>query len=334
MTDQDPDYLYQQTVKLFGVHAEPAFESEEQQTAVWGRRWGCNNDVGQLRVVQMHRPGDEMKVIDTSKRIESIGTYGDLDKGWYWQSDSIPPIAELQAQHDSLAQTLRDEGVEVVLLDGAREGQIKTCYTRDSVIAIDGGAIVTRLGARVRRGEELGVTRSLATLGMPILRTIQGTGLLEGGSFAWLNPQTAVIGRSIRCNDEGIRQLAEVLRGQDVELLTVDMSGYDIHIDGSFLMIDVDLALIDARGLPFHFLEKLKELGIRTIEITPEDNGWIINGLAIRPGRVLMPPGASSRTLDLLAKHDVEIVEVRYDKVALNGGGIHCSTCPLVRDPL
>ncbi|MEK9704708.1 MAG: hypothetical protein VW233_01725 [Paracoccaceae bacterium] len=28
----------------------------------------------------------------------------------------------------------------------------------------------------------------------------------------------------------------------------------------------------------------------------------------------------------------VEIVQIPYDKVQLNGGGIHCSTCPLVRD--
>ena len=30
----------------------------------------------------------------------------------------------------------------------------------------------------------------------------------------------------------------------------------------------------------------------------------------------------------------VEVVTVPYDKVQLNGGGIHCSTCPLVRDPV
>lgn len=334
MSQRDPDYLYQQTIKLFGVAPEPAFEAAEEQTAVWGRRWGCDNDVGQLRVVLMHRPGDEMKVVDPSKRIESIGTYGDLEAGWYWQSDSVPPLADMQAQHDALAQTLRDEGAEVVLLDSAREGKLKTCYTRDSAIAIDGGAIVTRLGPRVRRGEELGVTRGLAELGVPILRTISGTGLLEGGSFAWLNPSTAVVGRSIRCNDEGIRQTREILAGQGVELLTIDMSGYDIHIDGGFLMIDVDLALISASALPYSFLETLTRLGIRTIEITPDDNPWIINGLAVRPGRVIMPPGASNQTLDQLAKHDVEIVTLPYDKVALNGGGIHCSTCPLVRDKL
>jgi arginine deiminase len=47
-----------------------------------------------------------------------------------------------------------------------------------------------------------------------------------------------------------------------------------------------------------------------------------------------MPPGASNRLLDRLAELDIEVVTVPYDKMSLNGGGIHCSTCPLVRDPV
>ena len=68
--------------------------------------------------------------------------------------------------------------------------------------------------------------------------------------------------------------------------------------------------------------------------MTPEDNSWIVNGLAVRPGRVLMPEGISDRTREALDKHGVEIVTLPYDKVQLNGGGIHCSTCPLIRDPV
>ena len=83
---------------------------------------------------------------------------------------------------------------------------------------------------------------------------------------------------------------------------------------------------------PFSFLERLKELDIRTVEMTPEDNSWIVNGLAVRPGRVLMPEGISDRTRDSLNDCGVEIVTLPYDKVQLNGGGIHCSTCPLIRD--
>jgi N-dimethylarginine dimethylaminohydrolase len=238
----------------------------------------------------------------------------------------------MQAQHDALVATLRDEGVEVVSLQGDIENRMKSCYTRDPAFAVKGGAIVSRMGPRVRRGEELTVTRTLAELGMPILRTVHGTGLVEGGSFAWLNSKTAVLGHSIRVNDEGVQQVEEVLHAQGVELIRVDIGGYDIHIDGSLVMLDVDLALVRADGLPYWFLEKLKELKIRTVEVNPEDNGWIVNCLAVRPGRVLMPPGASNQTLDQLTKLDVEIITLPYDKMALNGGGIHCSTCPLIRD--
>jgi N-dimethylarginine dimethylaminohydrolase len=330
----DAHYRYNQTIKLFGAEAEPAFETPEQQEAVWGRRWGCDTDVGRLRLVLMHRPGAEMAVIDPAKRIEEIGAFGDLETGWYWQSDEIPPLAEMQAQHDGLVAALRQEGVEVAFLEGVAGGRIKSCYTRDSSVAVKGGAVVCRLGPRVRRGEEAAVTRTLANLGAPILRTVHGSGLMEGGSFAWIDAKTAVVGRSIRVNEDGARQLEEVLAAQGVELIRVDMAGYDIHIDGAFVMIDADLALIDPERLPYAFLERLKAMGVQAIEIAPADSSWIVNCLAVSPGRIIMPEGASNRTLDLLARHDVEMVTLPYDKMALNGGGIHCSTCPLVRDPV
>ncbi len=324
--------IYNATIKLFGSEPEPPFENSERLSRLWGRDWGCDNDVGQLRAVLMHRPGDEFNVIDRNKRIDEIGSYGDLEAGWYWQSEEIPSLAELQAQHDKLADTLRAEGVEVIYLDGVAGGRFKSVYTRDSSFAVKGGAIVTRLAPRMRHGEEQAVSKTLAGLGMPILRTVHGSGMIEGGSFAWLNSKTAVVGRGIRVNDEGISQVAEVLSYQGVELIVVDLRGYDIHIDGHFLMLDVDLALVWARGLPFSFLERLRELGIRTIEMSPEDNSWIVNGLAVAPGRVIMPRGLSDGTRETLQQHGVDIIEIDYDRVQLNGGGIHCSTCPLIRD--
>ncbi len=188
---------------------------------------------------------------------------------------------------------------------------------RDSSIAIPGGAIVSR---------------TLAALGMPIFRTITGIGMIEGGSFAWLKPGLAAIGRGIRVNDEAISQVREVLARQGAEVIVADLPAYSIHLDGWLLMIDRDLALLDPRGLSFTFLEQLKAHGIEWIEMRQEDNAWCVNGLAVRPGRVLMPEGLSSETRAKLEKREVEIVTVPYDKVQLNGGGIHCSTCPLVRD--
>ena len=123
-----------------------------------------------------------------------------------------------------------------------------------------------------------------------------------------------------------------MLARQGVELLIVDLVGYDIHLDVSFLMIDRDLAILNPMGLPYSFLEELKARGIRWIETDPADDGWIVNSLAIAPGKVLMPEGATNRTLDRLAAEGVTWVTIPYAEVQKNGGGLHCSTTPLIRD--
>jgi len=335
MTDSaPPGWVYNETVRMFALPGDPPFEDPEELVRHWGRAWGLDNDVGRIRSILMHRPGPEMAVVDPTKRIERIGSFGDIDKGWYFQSDTLPPVTEMQAQHDALVKALTAHGVEIHHMKGVDGGRLKSCYTRDPLIMVKGGAIVCRMGARIRRGEELAVTRTLAEIGVPVLRTLSGTALMEGGSFAWINPQTAVIGCGIRVNREGAEQVGEVLKRQGVELIVVDLVGYDIHIDGSFLMIDRDLALVDPFGLPYSFLERLKDLKIRTIEITPADNKWIINSLAVAPGELIMPEGATNRTLDELAKHGVRWTVLPFDRMQLNGGGIHCSTTPLIRDPL
>lgn len=325
------EWRYNQLIKRFPSEAEPAFEDEEQQTRWWGRRWGCTNDVGRLRTVLMHRPGDEVSIVDTAKRLD-MNAFGDEQRGWYWRGTEGPDLAAMQRQHDAYVAALRAEGVEVVYLDEAAPGRMKSCYTRDAVVGVGGGAIVMRLGPRIRRGEELPATRTLARLGCPILRTISGTGVAEGGSFAWLNRRTAVMGLSSRVNEEGARQVEEVLRSQGVELLKVHLTGYRLHIDGLFVMIAPDLALANITLLPFWFLEKLKELKISLVEIGPDDDAAIINSLAIAPGRVMMPEGVSSDTADRLALYGVEVITIPYDHVISGGGGLHCSTAPLVRD--
>ena len=62
--------------------------------------------------------------------------------------------------------------------------------------------------------------------------------------------------------------------------------------------------------------------------------GYIVNSLAIAPGELLMPEGATNRTLDALARHGVKWTIIPFAAMQLNGGGIHCSTTPLIRDPV
>lgn len=326
------------SILMANTVAEPPFEDPGQQKQVWGRNWGCDNDVGTLRAVMVSPPNDAMRTHEPSFAGTNTNCdVSDPDEGWYWDFGVCPPradlpIDEMLAQHNALVELLDSEGIDVVIPENVHGGRF-SCYSRDSAIAIPGGAIVTRLAAQQRQGEERWTTTALANAGVPIVRTITGTGLMEGGSFAWVNSSTAVIGRSNCVNDEGIRQVKEILNPVGVDVLVVDLSMHEIHIDGSFLMLDVDLALVNVTLLPYSFLEELRSRNIRMIGLNSEDDPWLANGLAIAPGRVVMPKELMSRaTSDALNKYGVEIIPIEFDKMQLNGGGIHCSTCPLVRD--
>ena len=313
----------------------PVFEDAAMQARVWGRQWGVGDDVGQLRVVALHRPGDEMRTIDPDKYDESIEALIDDREQWYWRDSVGPDIALMQRQHDGLRAALEAEGVELVEVGGSA-GDVKAIFTRDQAIALDGGAVICRMGpvgaepGYGRRGEESYITRVIANLGMPILRTIHGSGLIEGGSFCFLNGQTAALGLSYRQNEEGARQLEDVLRVQGVRLIRVPLVGHSLHLDGCIVMVDRAKALVNITRLPYWFLDELKALGIETIHCWPSE-GHAVNSLALRPGRILISDSCP-HTVERLNQAGVETVVLDYSEVRKNGGGIHCSTLPLVRE--
>ena len=54
--------------------------------------------------------------------------------------------------------------------------------------------------------------------------------------------------------------------------------------------------------------------------------------LAVRPGKVLLAINNGDGTAERLVDHGVEVVPIDYGECQKNGGGIHCSTAPLVRE--
>jgi N-dimethylarginine dimethylaminohydrolase len=318
-------------VALCGADEAATFESPAEQQRVWGREWGATDEVGPLRTVLVHDPGDGWAAIDAAHWDERAQALVDPAGGWYWESREAPDLATIKAQHAGLVRTLEEQGIEVVRVGGGvPDTLMRAIYTRDPLCTVPGGAIIGRMAPAMRRGEERYVTSTVAGLGMPILRTIHGSGLFEGGSFVKLTPTLAAYGTSFRCNVEGARQLGEVLAVHGIELLTVPMCGYSIHIDGHIGMVDVDKALVDPVGLPYWFLDRLLAEGIEAIPCPPGEE-WAINSLCIRPGVVVMCDGYD-RTREALERRGVEVIAIPYDEVQKGGGGIHCSTMELVRD--
>jgi N-dimethylarginine dimethylaminohydrolase len=97
-------------------------------------------------------------------------------------------------------------------------------------------------------------------------------------------------------------------------------------------MVDKAVALVNMTRLPYWFLDLLQERNIRSIEVHPADNPQVVNCLAVRPGKVLLAINNGDATAERLRKVGVEVIPIDYAECQRNGGGIHCSTLPLIRE--
>jgi N-dimethylarginine dimethylaminohydrolase len=309
----------------------PPFDAPAELTSVWGRPWGAVDDVGPLKMVLVRSPGSEFEEMKNGRFDEQLGLLVDSEGRWYSNSTEPPNVERVRAQHAGLVDALRADGVEVVFAEELFPPLFNGVFMRDPLVTVRGGAVIGRLAARQRRGEEASVLRALASVGMPVLRTISGGGTLEGGSFIKISPDVAAYGLSARCNEEGADQLEEILRRLGIELIKVPLPGFSIHLDGHLAMLDRDKALVDGEGLPHWFMTRLQAMGIQLLWRHPEEH-WSVNGIVTRPGRVLMSD-SSPRTQQLLEEHGIEVVSIPYDEVQKFCGGVHCSTMELIREP-
>jgi N-dimethylarginine dimethylaminohydrolase len=83
-------------------------------------------------------------------------------------------------------------------------------------------------------------------------------------------------------------------------------------------------------------VDELHRRGFRTLAVPDEDEAqaWLpMNGVAIAPGEILMPAGGS-RMQALYEASGVTCHPVEIGELIKAGGGIHCMTGLLRRDPL
>lgn len=329
-------FRYHRVMREFATPAEPGFEHPDQQRKVWGDVWGCDSEVGRLRKVLVHRPGEEIRRVEQSWYDEELETFCSREEGIWWRGRDPPDLEKMQAAHDRLTDALRAAGVEVVYIHDApcdRPVPLKQMSPRDIVIGVPGGAVICRPNASGRREEMFWAARRVVEAGCPIVRTISGTGILEGGSFMWIDSRTAVISTGLCTNHDAVAQMREVLSWSGVEVLTLETPGYSQHLDGSMAMLDVDKALINPTVLPYDFMVELEKRGIEMIHIAPEDPPFAINLLPLSPGRVIASE-MSERTLEVLDRKGIEVTSIPYQACWSSGGGIHCNTAPLARDPV
>lgn len=236
-------------------------------------------------------------------------------------------------QHDAFTATLAALGPTVHVLDVETDDP-DLVYTFDPLLVADGGAIPLRPGKPNRAGEPAILEGWMRDAGIPTLGQIEAPGTLEGGDTFWLRPDLLCIGRTLRTNNDGVRQLSEIVGG-DVRVFDVPYwkgPAELIHLLSVISPVADDLAVVYLPLLPVGLWELVSDLGIRMIEV-PEEEFLTLgcNVLAVRPGVVILAEG-NPVTAATLEKAGCEVHTYPASEIGVNGsGGPTCMTRPILR---
>jgi N-dimethylarginine dimethylaminohydrolase len=247
-----------------------------------------------------------------------------------------PDLGRAIAEYDGFVASLQSLGAEVTFLPRDASVTMDSLYPRDAAIPTDRGVILCNMGKAERRTEPAALAALLRSLDVPILGTVTGAGRIEGGDVTWLDRTTLAVGRGYRTNDEGIRQLRELL-GSDVEVMVVPLPhwrgpGDVFHLMSMISPVAEDLAVVYSPLLPVPFREFLLERGFRLAEVPDEEfESMGCNVLAVAPGICLLRSG-NPQTRQRLENAGVAVHEFAGDEICGRGaGGPTCLTRPLSR---
>ena len=236
-------------------------------------------------------------------------------------------------EHAAFVEVLASLGPRVHVLENTTDDP-DLLYPFDPLLVSDRGAIPLRPGKPNRRIEP-GIHEAwLNAAGVPTAGRISAPGTIEGGDTFWLRPDLFCIGRTLRTNSEGARQLAAIVGG-DVRVFDVPYwrgPAELIHLLSVISPVADDLAVVYPPLLPVGLWELIGELGIRTVEV-PEDEFPTLgcNVLAVRPGVVIVAEG-NPVTAAGLAAAGCEVHAYPASEIGVNGsGGPTCMTRPILR---
>jgi len=249
---------------------------------------------------------------------------------------SRPDLNLARKQYAALEQTIRNAGADVIKLPADPALTLDSIYTHDALVVTPKGLVMPRMGKIQRRKEAEVNGSALAKLGFPIAGLIGGEGKLEGGDLVWLDEHTLMAGVGYRTNQEGLRQLSNLM-GKSVEILSFDMPHYKGKSDVFHLMsclspLDKDLAVV---YLPLMAARQVECLESRSIEFVEVPDGEFesmgCNVLALGPRHALMVDG-NPETKRRMEAAGVKVEIYEGSEISRKGeGGPTCLTRPLVR---
>jgi len=250
---------------------------------------------------------------------------------------SEPDFGIALREYQDFQEMLQAQGATLKFFEKNDRVTLDSIYCRDASIATDKGMILCTMGKDGRKNEPAAASKIFQAQGIPILGEIKYPGTVEGGDVAWLDQKTLAVGRTYRTNDEGIRQLKQILSRDGINVMEVQLPHYKgpsdvFHLMSIFSPVDKNLAVVFSPLMPITFRDELLARGYALVEVPEQEFETMgCNVLAIAPRHCLMVRGNDDTKASLLAAGCTVNEYVGNEISYKGGGGPTCLTRPLWR---
>ena len=292
----------------------PRTQSLQQELGTLWCACGIDSEWAPLKKVLLHAPGGELKAsmddYDAAQMLEPLD------------------VAKARGQHEDMAAAYENLGIDVVYVKPDEPAAPNQMFVADLMAATPEGVIVARPASTVRAGEERWVARRLAGMGVPIVKSVRGTGTFEGADLMWLRPEVAIVGRGLRTNDEGANQVESILTEIGAEVIQVDLPYGSMRLMGMLRIADKDLGLAYPNRLVHRAVEAAKHCGLEVAFVPATEElrtGSAFNFVCLGPREILMPAG-NPQTRSYYESLGIQCHTVDVSELRKAAGAVGCLT--------
>ena len=224
-----------------------------------------------------------------------------------------PDYDQMICDHDDYVEALMSAGVEVINLTALNEfpdGQ----FVEDTALCLPKAAILMRPGAPSRLGEVNKIAPKLRELFEDVYE-IHDQGYIEGGDIL-VTGKEILVGRSARTDENGVRQLSEI----------VTPLGYvirEVFTPPEILHFKTDCSLLG----PYEILstKRLQSSGcFDGYSVINVADGEEAAANAIRVNDYVIMPAGFPRTRAILEEHGYKVKVINNTECAKLDGGMSC----------
>ncbi|WP_226668827.1 dimethylarginine dimethylaminohydrolase family protein [Metabacillus litoralis] len=272
----------------------------------------CHNEYDVLKRVILCEP-QYMTIRDvineTQKQFEDVGIH--IDKA--------------VKQHREFVKTLRENGVEVILLPYHQKFP-EQVFTRDIGFTLGQTIFVAKMASDVRMGEEDVLKQWLDDEVLSYYNLAEDR--IEGGDVM-IDGETIYIGLSSRTTKYSAEHLQSLLTQYEVKILPFKEKF--LHLDCVFNVISPNVAIIFKEAFEKEQIELLSSR-YELIEVSAEEQFTLgTNILSLGQNKIISLP-VNKEINKKLREKGFEVIEVDITEIIKSGGSFRCCTLPILRE--